>query len=540
MKLFLKCAQTLGTNSQIDEAVAQEASRRVGILAILTAATLVAKSVAEHILQPDLAVLQTTVSFRLAALFLVLASIGLFALQRSRILCPQMLLDVGLVFEVSGAFALGVIENSLPWGDQPMRASSGIAIWIAICVLVIPNKPAKSIAAALASAAMAPLAHLLCAQALPYSPLPWNRLAAYTLTPLVIAGWAPFISARLYRMQKDLSKSAELGSYHLEELLGKGGMGEVWRASHRLLRRAAAIKLVRPDLLAKANLTQFRHMRLRFEQEAQAIAELTSPHTVALYDFGTSEDGSLYYAMELLDGVDLETVVERYGPLPAGRVISILMQVCESLGEAHNRGMVHRDVKPTNIFLCRLGTQADFVKVLDFGLVKATLAADETRLTMAGETSGTPAFMSPEQVRGEEIYARADVYGLGCVAYFLLTGTLVFEERTALAAALAHLERTPVPPSYRSELPIPASLERVVMACLEKDPERRPVSAGELASMLERCSDVPRWTRKNASEWWELHQPAAVGALPEPGRPAVVEEGSVTNSQIVLPRNART
>jgi hypothetical protein len=222
VKLFLKCPQTLGTNSQIDEAVAQEASRRLGILAILTASTVVAKSVAEHILQPDLAVVQTTVSFRLAALFLVLASIGLFALQRSKVLCPQTLLDVGLVFEVAGAFALGVIENSLPWDDRPLRASSGIAIWIAICVLVIPNKPSKSIAAALASAAMVPFAHLLCAATIPYPPLPWNRLAAYTLTPLVIAGWTPFISARLYRMQKDLSKNAELGSYHLNELLGCG------------------------------------------------------------------------------------------------------------------------------------------------------------------------------------------------------------------------------------------------------------------------------------------------------------------------------
>jgi serine/threonine-protein kinase len=509
---LLRCARTLGTNARIDEHAAEEGSRRLGILAILTAVTVVGKTLAGYLLQPEMAAAYSTPTFRLAALFLVLASAGLFWLQRSKSACPQMLLDLGLVFEVVGALALGIIENSLPWGDHPIRGSTGISVWIAICVLVIPNKPSKSIAAALASAAMAPLAHLLCAATIPYPHLPWNRLAEYTLTPLIIAGWTPFISARLYRMQEDLSRNAELGSYHLNELLGKGGMGEVWRASHRLLRRAAAIKLVRPDLLAKANATELRQMRQRFEQEAQAIAGLQSPHTVALYDFGASDDGSLFYAMELLDGMDLETIVDRHGPLPAGRVVSIVMQVCESLEEAHNRGMIHRDVKPTNIFLCRLGTQADFVKVLDFGLVKATIAADETRLTMAGETSGTPAFMSPEQVRGEDIDARADIYGLGCVAYFLLTGSLVFEERTAMAAALAHAEKTPVPPSERSELPIPPSLERVVMACLEKNRDRRPASVSDLACMLESCTDVPRWTRKNAREWWALHQPATAGA----------------------------
>jgi serine/threonine-protein kinase len=306
-------------------------------------------------------------------------------------------------------------------------------------------------------------------------------------------------------MQQDLGLAADLGSYRLESLLGKGGMGEVWRASHRLLRREAAVKLIRTDILSQSGAP--RHARERFELEAQAIASLRSPHTVALYDFGASDDGSLFYAMELLEGFDAQALVERHGPLPPGRVVSLLRQACDSLEEAHDAGMVHRDIKPNNLFVCRLGKQVDFVKVLDFGLVKAAINPGQAQLTQQGDTSGTPAFMSPEQVRGEEIDARADIYALGCVAYFLLTGALVFEESTPMATAVAHVQQAPVPPSRRSELPIPASLERTIMACLEKDRAQRPGSITELAALLDE-SGVRPWSQADAKEWWSLHHPA--------------------------------
>jgi hypothetical protein len=497
------------TKARLDDDVAENAARRLGTLAILTAVTVVGTTVLQRALQPELAAAHESLLFRLSALFLLLSSIGLAALERFKLVRPQVLLDVGLVFEVAGAFAIGMMENSAAWPDSPVRASTGVAAWIAICVLIISNRPWKSFIAAAVSAIMVPAAHLLCAQILGYPALPWNRLASYALGPLFVAGWTPFISTRIFQMQKDLSRTTDLGSYHLETLLGKGGMGEVWRARHRLLRRDAAVKLVRPDLLSSAGGSELRHIRHRFELEAQAIASLRSPHTVALYDFGMSDDGSLYYAMELLDGLDTETLVSRYGPQPPGRVISLIRQACHSLDEAHDLGMVHRDVKPTNLFICRLGKQVDFVKLLDFGLVKAMLEPGQSQLTMRGETSGTPAFMAPEQVRGEpDIDARADIYGLGCVAYFLLTGALVFDEPSAMATALAHVERAPAPPSQRSELPIPPSLERVIMACLEKKREQRPQSAAELASLLERCADVPCWTPADAKEWWDLHHPA--------------------------------
>jgi eukaryotic-like serine/threonine-protein kinase len=504
-----------------DDNVAVEAARRLGTLAILTAVTVVAMILIQHTLQPELATAHNTPLFWLAALFLTLSSMGVAGVERSKLASAQTLLDVGLLFEVIGAFVIGVMENTMAWSDQPVRGSTGVAVWIAICMLIITNRPWRSFTAALLSAATVPVAHLLCAQILDYEALPWNRLGSYMLGPLFVAGWTPFISTRIYQMQKDLSRTIELGSYRLVGLLGKGAMGEVWRARHRLLRRDAAVKLMSPDLLSRAGGTKLRRIRQRFELEAQAIASLRSPHTVALYDFGMSDGGSLYYAMELLDGLDGQTLVNRYGPQPAGKVISLIRQACYSLEEAHDLRMVHRDIKPSNLFICRLGTQIDFVKVLDFGLVKAALDPGQTELTMQGETRGTPAFMAPEQVYGEpDIDARADIYALGCVAYFLLTGALVFEEPTAMSTALAHVQKAPLPASQRSELPIPASLERVVMACLEKKRERRPQSVAELAGLLEACTDVPRWTPADAKLWWDLHHPArAQEVLATLGRP---------------------
>ena len=496
------------TRARIAGGIADEAARRIGTLAILTAVTVVGASVLHHALSPDLAAAQQTALFRLSALFLVLAGAGLALLQRSELVTSQDLLDLGLVFQIGGALALSLMENSVPLPSGMDRGYTGVAAWIAICVMVIPNRPWKSVTAATLSAAMVPCSHLLAARILGYPPLPWNRLAAYSLVAVFIASWTPFVSTRLHQMQHDLSRTQDLGSYHLEALLGRGGMGEVWRARHRLLRREAAVKLIRPALLTDAEPGERRQIQGRFELEAQAMASLRSSHTVALYDYGLSEDGSLYYVMELLDGFDTETLVSQYGPQPAARVVSILRQACESLDEAHSAGMVHRDVKPGNLFICRLGKRADFVKVLDFGLVKPIYNSGQSRLTAKAESIGTPAFMSPEQVRGDEhIDARADIYGLGCVAYHLLTGTLVFNSSSALSMGIAHIQQTPEPPSKRSELPIPKSLERVVMLCLEKSPQNRPQSAADLDALLAACADIPEWSQADANRWWMLHRP---------------------------------
>jgi serine/threonine-protein kinase len=495
------------TKARISRSVAEQATRRIGTLAILTAVTVVGVAILQSALQPEMAAAHQTPLYRLSGLFLVLAAIGLAALERTGAVGPQELLDLGLVFEIGGALAIALMENSMAWQNSTVRGSSAVGPWIAVCVMVIPNRPWKSIAAAFVSACMVPCGHLLAAQVLHYPALPWNRLAVYSLGPMFVAVWTPFISTRIHQMQEDLSRSQDFGSYHLERLLGRGGMGEVWLARHRFLRREAAVKVVLSGLLQRTRGAERLQIQRRFELEAQAIASLRSPHTVAIYDYGLAENGSLYYAMEFLPGLDAEDLVEKYGPQPAGRVISFLRQACESLEEAHDSGLIHRDVKPGNLFICRLGKRGDFVKLLDFGLVKALSDPGQTAVTTTNGASGTPAFMAPEQVRGEDGDARTDIYGLGCVAYFLLTGTAVFQKPNALAAALAHLTDRPEPPSARSELPIAESLERAVMACLEKSRESRPQSVGELREMLDACTGVTPWSVTDANRWWALHWP---------------------------------
>ena len=242
--------------------------------------------------------------------------------------------------------------------------------------------------------------------------------------------------------------------------------------------------------------------------EANVIARLQSPHTVYLYDFGMSNDARFYYVMELLDGISLQALVNEFGALPPGRAISVLSQMCESLHEAHERGLVHRDLKPSNVMVCRVALGYDFVKVLDFGLAK-TVGGDSgtTQLTIAGTTTGTPGYMAPEIALAEDtIDRRADIYALGCIAYFLLTGTTVFQEENPTRMALLHVQQPPDPPSLRTPAPIPAPLEQLVMECLAKKPADRPASMAAVAQRLAACGVEP-WSAADAEAWWQSHQP---------------------------------
>lgn len=278
--------------------------------------------------------------------------------------------------------------------------------------------------------------------------------------------------------------------------------------------------------------------RKRFAREAQAIACLQSPHTVYLHDFGVAEDGSFYYVMELLDGISLQTLVDTFGPLPASRVIHILRQVCDSLEEAHRQELIHRDIKPSNIFACQVGIEYDFVKVLDFGLVKNISRRETLHLTEPGLTAGTPAYMAPEVALGEpSIDGRVDIYALGCVAYFLLTGFTVFDEKTATAAALAHVNKTPLAPSKRSEMPIPPQLDRLILRCLAKNPEQRPRSAMELRRLLKAITEAPKWTQEDAENWWQTCLPIScsyrTARQPRPAPPDGEPEGAESENYSV-------
>jgi serine/threonine-protein kinase len=326
----------------------------------------------------------------------------------------------------------------------------------------------------------------------------------------LLVGVAVVISHVVTTLGRQVTKAREMGRYQLGELLGRGGMGEVYKASHRMLARPAAIKLIRPEMLGGHDPAVASRAIARFRREAEAAAHLRSSHTVILYDFGVTGNQTLYLVMELLDGMDLEPLVRQHGPLPAARVVHILRQVCDSLEEAHARGLVHRDIKPPNIHLGRVGCRQDFVKVLDFGLVKtAAFDPPPSLATLDGVIMGTPAYMAPEMALGDAVDARADLYALGCVAYYLLTGEQPFAGDTSLKVNSQHLQAAPVPPSERTALPIPAALERLVLACLAKAPGDRPQTARQVAASLEAIDGRP-WSEDDASRWWRQHHPPPV------------------------------
>jgi serine/threonine-protein kinase len=287
-------------------------------------------------------------------------------------------------------------------------------------------------------------------------------------------------------------------------------MGEVWRAQHRMLARPAAIKLIRPEVLGAHDPATRELLLKRFEREAQATALMCSPHTLALYDFGVADDGTFYYVSELLEGFDLDQLVRRFGPVPAERAVHFLRQMCASLAEAHEAGLIHRDIKPANVYACRYGREVDFIKVLDFGLVKRrSTEAGAGELTVDEGPSGTPAFMAPEQALGEgRVDARSDLYAVGGVAYWLLTGTLVFKGASPMETIVMQVHRVPEPPSHRTELAIAPELESIVLDCLAKDPGDRPQTADQLAARLAAVPLAPEWTDSRAREWWARHQPS--------------------------------
>jgi eukaryotic-like serine/threonine-protein kinase len=319
----------------------------------------------------------------------------------------------------------------------------------------------------------------------------------------------------LLTMEPHFFEGIALGGYQLVEKLGQGGMGEVWRAKHQLLARPAAVKLVRPHpAWSTENLVEIQR---RFEREARATANLHSPNTVHLYDFGVDEtDGTFYYVMELLRGLDLGEMSSRFGPMPAGRVVMLLRQACRSLAEAHGVGLVHRDIKPANLFVCRLGLELDVLKVLDFGVVKGDVTGDQAPTATEGvRLLGTPGYIAPEMFLGNApTDARADLYALGCVAYLLLTGSPVFTADHTMGIMAKHITDQPVSPSQLSGEPIPPDLESLILSCLEKDPDSRPNSALDVSEALAVCERALPWTQEHALAWWECHVPEMLWAPP--------------------------
>ncbi|MEO8368137.1 MAG: serine/threonine-protein kinase [Candidatus Solibacter sp.] len=492
--------------------ILQEATRRLAIISLLGAILWLLGTVFYHLAIRQLAPHNPDSTFRFTASDIIseasaAISLAVFFYARKTNRDPRFVLDLGLVYMVFTSLALSLVIHwdPFPSGAPVMPMITWVGAVILMFAAILPNSPRKILIAGLISASMNPLA-MYVGYLRGTWPFGVSSTIAMHYPDFLLVGVAVVISRVMTRLGQQVTKAREMGSYQLVSKLGAGGMGEVWRASHRMLARDAAIKLIQPGMLSGQAGRNATLIQRRFEQEARATAQLRSPHTVELYDFGVTEDGVFYYVMELLDGIDLETLVKKFGPQPPARVAGILRQVCLSLGDAHRQGMIHRDIKPTNIFLCRMGNQYDFAKVLDFGLVKV-LDSNETAMTGEGATTGTPAYMAPEVALGNAIDGRTDLYGLGCVAYWLLTGSLVFEEKGATATMLAHVQKAPLPPSEKSEAAIPEGLERAILMCLEKNPAARPATAEALKRLLDRGGDLGAWTDDDAERWWQINVP---------------------------------
>jgi len=444
----------------------------------------------------------------------VAASAGLWWVARSRRVSATRLHMLGLAYEIVICFIIATITFWQYYGLNRMLPNlTWVPVVIVLFPLIMPGPPRRMLAAAIAAGATVPAALFLLDVAGKVTTTPDAYVQLIVHSALAI-GFAHMGAKLVYGLGRAVTAAQEFGSYHLVERLGQGGMGEVWRARHRLLARHAAIKIIRTSAPDAARAVVSEEARRRFEREAQATALLRSPHTVELFDFGVSTDGAFYYVMELLEGLDADTLVRRFGPVPPERAIYLLRQVCHSLSEAEARGLVHCDVKPANIFVCKYGEDCDFVKVLDFGIAKAVgVGADaEPAVTHMNVVNGTPAFMAPEQaVDRSNVDARADIYATGCVAYWLLTGELVFTGESAMAILLHHAHTPPTAPSARTERPIPEALDRIVLSCLAKDPAERPQSARELAVRLAAVEGASTWTEARSCDWWATYQPTAAG-----------------------------
>jgi serine/threonine-protein kinase len=451
-----------------------------------------------------------------AGVISIAIALGVSALTMSTRVPLLTVMNVGLIFEVVSCYGIALAEYL-----EPTRLNlngwiglSWVAAWAPLFTVVIPTRPVKAALFALASVTSVPvvIGFMVLTRRTAFSP-DANTFFFWVVLPYLLITIMAYVGARVvYTLGKAVTEARELGSYRLVERLGQGGMGEVWRAKHRLLARPAAVKLIRTSGLGNAQGTE--DAIRRFEREAQVTATLSSPHTVQLFDFGVADDGSFYYVMELLDGLDLQTLVERYGPVPAERAVYLLRQVCHSLAEAESYGLVHRDIKPANLFVCRYGGEHDFVKVLDFGIAKTAGELTETGaigLTRDNVLHGTPAYIAPEQAMGTHLDGRADIYATGCVAYFLLTGKPVFTGDTPMEVVVHHARTPPTAPSAVSELPIPPALDQLILECLAKSPAARPATARVLAQRLVEIGGLRPWNEERARDWWEKHKPVPKG-----------------------------
>jgi hypothetical protein len=465
-------------------------------------------------------------------LLATLIALGVWRLPRGRWLGPmgiQMLDTFGTL-----GISVALVIMGHRYGEQEqwgIFAGTFAVFHVTMArAIIVPSSPARTfVVTALSFAGLVLSLSLMPPHPSALSAAPrWIAIVPSLTWSSTVTALATLASKVIYGLQQRVFEARRLGQYTLEQKIGEGGMGEVYRARHALLRRPTAIKL----LSGKAVTDE---QARRFEKEVQLTARLTHPNTISIFDYGRTPDGTFYYAMELLDGITLEQLVERDGAQPPSRVIHILLQMCGALREAHEAGLIHRDIKPANAILCNRGGLFDRVKVLDFGLVKQVTSDARVSLSNAEAIVGTPLFMSPEEISSPaSVGPASDLYSLGALAYYLLSGTPPFAPTNVIEVCGHHLHTPPEPLAARAGRALPDDLVALVHECLRKAPAERPASAQELGERLRACADAGRWTEPDAHAWWQRH-----AAQPAPERPPAPRPGSAQSRTLQVDFEAR-
>jgi serine/threonine-protein kinase len=441
---------------------------------------------------------------------LILAAIG-FSLCKT---CPMTVRQLRWMELVTfgvplSFFVLVQYEKSVQWADDYGVLPDLFACWLLMIftyALFIPNTWQRA-AVGIGIMAAAPLIAVVVTAVVDADAgrLLNSRVLVEMALVVALAASSSVLGVHTINSLRDEAlRAKQLGQYRLKRLIGSGGMGEVYLAEHVLMKRPCAIKVIRPEKAGDPKVLA------RFEREVQATAKLSHWNSVDIYDYGRTDDGTFYYVMEYLPGMNLSELVRSYGPMPSARALHLVRQACNALAEAHDLGLVHRDIKPANIFAAIRGGRFDVAKLLDFGLAKPLMEMGAAQLTQEGAITGSPLYMSPEQAIGDrEPDARSDIYAVGAVLYFLVTGRPPFDDQQPMKVLIAHAHEPPPPPSQHNP-DVPDDVELVIMRCLQKSPLDRYQSAAELVTALEDCDDFGRWTRDDARTWWlERESPKA-------------------------------